>query len=65
MKVKLVYQGDGEQEFVVDMNSIPRVGEKVLMTREEPAEVVAVMYTPWSEEHQAVVSLLKGNGEPS
>ena len=59
MKVKLVYEGDGEREFIISMNSIPRIGEKVLMMEDDPAEVTAVTYTPWSEEHQAIVHVLK------
>jgi hypothetical protein len=61
MTVKLVYENDGQRESMVTMNCIPRIGEKVQMEVEgEAAEVIQVMYTPWSEEHQAVVTLRKG-----
>ena len=57
MKVKLVYDNDGHRELLVTMGCIPRLGEKVQMDDEKPAEVMQVLYTPWSGEHQAVVTL--------
>ena len=57
MRIKLVYGTNKEEEVIITMNCIPRLGEKVQLDESEPAEVREVMYTPWSAEQQAIVTL--------
>ena len=57
MKVKLVYETAGSKELIITMNSVPRVGERLITNGSELVEVVQVVHTPTSEHHDAIVHL--------
>ena len=58
VKVKLEYE-DKEHGSVVEMNTAPRVGERLMTASGETMEIIQVVHTPTSEECAVFVVLRK------
>lgn len=63
MKVKVEYSSNGNREGkIIDISSVPRVGEQLVMDAAEVFEVVKVAHTPGNKHHDAVVWVKKIEG---
>lgn len=57
MKVKLTEGDENARGAVISINSIPRVGEQLVMGANETIEVTRVTHTPNHAEHDAILTV--------